>query len=68
MLKVCGGEDRAIGARMRFRIMPDDSFEFAVLVEAPDDLTEAANDNEQEAEAAPPSNEDWPGVEQDKAA
>lgn len=51
MLEVCGGEDRAVGARMRFRLMPDDSLEFAVLVAAPQTM-EAYNDNEPEAEAA----------------
>ena len=63
MLEVCGGEERAVGSRMRFRLMPDDSLEFAVLVAAPDDLQEAANDNEPEAEVA---NDDWPS--EDKAA
>jgi len=67
MLKVCGGEDRAVGARMRFRLTPDDSLEFAVLVAAPDDSTEAANDNGPEVEAAQPANDDCPGTE-DKAA
>jgi hypothetical protein len=52
LLKSCGGEDRAVGARMRFRLMPDDRLEFVVLVAAPEGLREAANDNDPEAEAA----------------
>lgn len=51
LLEVCGGEDRAVGARLRFRLMPDDRLEFAVLVAAPQTM-EAYNDNEPEAEAA----------------
>jgi hypothetical protein len=52
LLEACGGEEEAVGARLRFRLMPDDSLEFAVLVAAPARLREAANDNEPEAEAA----------------
>ncbi|WP_425907776.1 hypothetical protein [Nitrobacter sp. TKz-YC02] len=63
MLRVCGGEERAVGARMRFRLMPDNSLEFAVLVAAPDDLRESDNDNKPEVKAA---NDDWPS--EDKAA
>jgi hypothetical protein len=37
----CGGEDRAIGARVRYRLMPDDSFEFRLLMASQTD----ANDN-----------------------
>ncbi|WP_143279352.1 hypothetical protein [Bradyrhizobium ottawaense] len=31
----CGGEDGAVGARVRFRLMPDDSLEFCMLVASP---------------------------------
>jgi hypothetical protein len=34
LVATCGGEDRTIGARVRWRIMPDDSLDFAVLVAA----------------------------------
>jgi hypothetical protein len=40
MLKVCGGEERAVGARMRFRFSSDDSVEF-----------ESANDNRKQDKA-----------------
>ncbi|MGY4377293.1 hypothetical protein ACVWZR_007607 [Bradyrhizobium sp. i1.3.1] len=32
LAEACGGEDGAVGARVRFRLMPDDSLEFRVLV------------------------------------
>ncbi|MET4520282.1 hypothetical protein [Bradyrhizobium sp. I1.7.5] len=28
----CAGEDRAVGSRVRYRVMPDDSLEFRLLV------------------------------------
>ncbi|WP_271601084.1 hypothetical protein [Bradyrhizobium sp. CCBAU 45384] len=32
LAEACGGEDGAVGARVRFRLMPDDSLEFRLLV------------------------------------
>lgn len=32
LAEACGGEDCAVGARVRFRLMPDDSLEFRLLV------------------------------------
>jgi hypothetical protein len=49
LLKVCGGEQNAVGARMRFRVRPDESLEFAVLVAA---TAEPANDNQSKSDAA----------------
>jgi hypothetical protein len=37
LAEACGGEDAAVGARVRYRLMPDDSLEFRLVEHAPEE-------------------------------